>query len=126
MATLNGKWSYRSFCPHSGTDDTPPQIAAPWAPPGVLEVATDGSGKVTGTLTFAPGVALTISGTVTAASGKLPEGIELTGEGLSAVYKIRGFFLTGSDHVIGTVVAIQNDLGKQPVGTSGPFVLFPT
>ncbi|WP_295583699.1 hypothetical protein [uncultured Lamprocystis sp.] len=124
MAALNGKWSCWSFCPQPGTATTPPQIAALWAPPGVLEVTTDGSGQVTGTLTFAPGVALNVTGAVTAALENLPEGIELTGEGLSAVYKIRGFFITGGKHVVGTVVAIQNDLAKQPVGTAGPFILF--
>lgn len=103
----------------------PPQIAAPWAPPGVLNVTTDGSGQVTGTLTFSPGVALNVTGTVTPAVNDLPEGIELTGEGLSSINKIRGYFITGSDHVVGTVVAVQNDLAKQPVGTTGPFVLYP-
>jgi hypothetical protein len=126
MANLNGKWSYRSFCPQSGTSDgAPPQIAAPWAPPGELVVTTDLAGNVTGTLTFGPGVALTVSGTVTPVAGNLPEGIELTGEGLGAIYKIRGFFLDGSDHVVGAVVAVQNDLAKKPIGTSGAFVLFP-
>ena len=125
MASFDGKWSYRSFCPQSATSDTPPQIAAPWAPPGELVVTTDATGKIAGTLTFAPGVALTVSGSVTPAVGKLPEGIELTGEGLSSIYNIRGFFIAGSDHVVGTVVAIRNDLAKQPIGTSGPFVLFP-
>jgi len=91
----------------------------------VLEVTTDQSGRITGTLTFGPGVARTITGSVTPAAGKLPEGIELSGEGPSALDNLRGFFLAGSDHVVGTVVAIRNDLGKQPAGTSGPFVTFP-
>src|SRR5436309_15762115 len=105
MASLNGKWSYRSF--RGRLNDTPPQVAVPWAPPGELVATTDGSGKVTGTLTFRPGVALAISGAVTPAdaSRQLPEGVELTGVGLSAVYKIRGFFILGSDHVVGTVDA---------------------
>jgi hypothetical protein len=128
MANLDGTWTYYSFCPRSGTDKSPPQIAAPWAPQGTLAATTDATtGKVTGTLKFAPGVELAISGSITPAAEKLPEGIELTGEGLSSVNKIRGYFIAGSSGpmVVGTVVAVQNDLAKQPVGTSGPFVLFP-
>ena len=124
MAQLNGKWSYRSF--RTMAKETPPQIVVPWAPPGELVATTDATGKITGTLTFAHGwVALTINGSVTPAveNEDLPEGIEATGEGLSAVYNIRGFFIDG-DHVVGTVVAVRNDLGEQPDGTSGPFALF--
>lgn len=132
MASLDGMWFYRSFCPRSGSDDSPPQIAAPWAPQGRLDVTTDATtGKVTGTLKFAPGVELAISGSITPATGNLPEGIELTGEGLSSVNSIRGYFIPISTGpgcgpvVVGTVVAVRNDLAKQPVGTSGPFVLIP-
>jgi hypothetical protein len=125
MASLNGQWSYRSF--RGALNETPPQLAVPWAPLGKLDATTDASGKVTGTLTFRPGVVLTITGTVTPADPKhdFPEGVELTGEGLSAVYKIRGFFIPGSDHLVGTVFVEKNDLGKQPNGTWGPFVAFP-
>lgn len=127
MTTLNGKYSYRSFTSCIGTASTPPEIAAPWTPPGILEAETDASGKITGTLSFplAPGVVFDVSGSVIAPVGNIPEGIALKGEGLSAIYDIRGFFLTGSDHIVGTVVAIQNDVGKRPNGTSGPFYLFP-
>jgi hypothetical protein len=54
-------------------------------------------------------------------------GIDLTGEGLSAVYRIRGYFVAGAAGPIvgGTVVSVMNDLPRQPIGTSGPFVLFP-
>jgi hypothetical protein len=96
-----------------------------------LYVAADTAGKVSGKLTFAPGIELAVSGSITPAAGKLPEGVDLTGEGLSAVYRIRGFFIDGTTGpasgpvIVGTVVAIQNDLGKQPAGTSGPFVMWP-
>jgi hypothetical protein len=36
-----------------------------------------------------------------------------------------GYFLADSDHVVGTVVTLGNDLGWQPAGASGPFVLYP-
>jgi len=106
-------------------------LAAPWAPRGDLSVSTDPAGKVTGRLKFAPGVELAIGGTITPAAGKLPEGIDLIGEGLSAVYKIRGFFIDGiaaaasQTVIVGSVVAMRNDLAKQPDGTTGPFVMFP-
>jgi hypothetical protein len=82
---------------------------------------------VSGTLTFSPTAALKISGIVTPAVDKenLPEGIDLTGEGLTAVYRVRGYFVTGSTHITGSVLSIQNDVARQPDGTSGPFVLFP-
>jgi hypothetical protein len=132
MAALNGKWLYRSF--RKGSDDTPTQIAIPWAPRGALEVTTDGSGRVTGTLEFGPTVKLTITGNLTPAfpanpANRIPagpEGVALTGEGAGSVYKIRGFFIPDSDHVVGTVVAEKGDLAKQADGTSGPFVLVPS
>ena len=132
MTSLDGAWGYNNFCPQRGTEDTKPQIAAPWAPPGQLHAATDAAtGKVTGTLKFAPGVELEVSGSITPAADKVPEGIELTGENAAAAYNIRGYFITGSAGpdsgpvIVGTVVAVRNDLAKQPVGTSGPFVLIP-
>jgi hypothetical protein len=123
MSGLNGDWSYRSYCPVKTA--SPPQDIAPWAPPGALSVATDSTGKVVGHLTFSPGAVLTVSGSVTPASGKVPEGVELVGEGMGAKYNIRGFFVAGSNHIVGTVVAVQKDLANQPDGTSGPFLLFP-
>jgi hypothetical protein len=127
MHRFNGKFYYRSFCPRTGSADTRAQIAAPWTPPGELAVTTDEAGKVTGTLTFSPTAALKITGTVTPAVDKenLPEGIDLTGEGLTAVYRVRCYFVAGSTHITGSVLSIQNDVAKQPDGTSGPFVLFP-
>lgn len=128
--TLNGKWSYRSFrhepiVVKNGQVEGNPELAAPWSSPGVLEVATRETGEVMGTLTFAPGVALKVSGKITASTDKCPASVELTGEGLSSVNKIKGFFIPGSDHVVGTIMCVANDLLKRPNGTVGPFVLFP-
>jgi hypothetical protein len=126
MANLNGTWIYQSFRPESGT---PPLV--PWAPPGELFVTTDATGKVNGKLKFpsVPGLELTISGSITpAVAGKLPEGIELTGEGgRSSVNKLHGYFIAGSPGpvIVGTIVAVQNDPAGEKDGTSGPFVLFP-
>ena len=67
-----------------------------------------------------------ISGSVQRAVDSIPEGVELvvTVESVAAMYNLRGFFLANSDQIVGTVVSIGNDLGFQPVGTSGPFVLY--
>lgn len=129
-ATLNGKWSYRSFrhAPivlKNGQVDGDPELASPWSPLGTLEATTSETGEVVGTLSFAPGIALKVSGRIIPATDKSPASIELTGEGLTSVNKIKGFFIPGSDHVVGTIMCIANDLLKQPNGTIGPFVLFP-
>ena len=128
--TLNGKWSYRSFrhepiMVKDGKVEGNPDLAIPWAPPGVLEVNTDSAGQVSGVLTFAPGVALKVTGRINPATDKLPASLEVIGEGLSSVNKIKGFFIPGSDSIVGTVLCLANDLARQPVGTEGPFVLTP-
>ena len=87
---------------------------------------------MTGKLTFAPGVELEVSGTMTPASKDSPEGVELTGKGLTAEYRIKGFYIDGTQTaasgrlIVGTVVAVHNDLARQPDKTSGPFILVPT
>lgn len=129
-ATLNGKWSYNSFrhAPivlKNGQVDGDPELATPWASAGVFEVATGETGEVSGTLSFAPGIALKVWGRIIPATDKSPPSVELTGEGLKSVNKLKGFFIPGSDHVVGTIMVVANDLAKQPNGTAGPFVLFP-
>ena len=130
--TLKGQWSYYSFrhdpiMVKDGRVDGKPELALPWALGGKLDVDTGERGEVTGMLTFAPGAALKITGRITAATDRSPASVELTGEGVGvpAVYKIKGFFIPGSDDVVGTVLSVANDLAKQPVGTAGPFVLSP-
>ena len=126
MANLNGTWIYRSFCPDNGT-----LSLVSWAPTGELFVTTEATGKVEGKLKFpsVPGLELTITGSISpAVAGKLPEGIELTGEGgRESVNKLRGYFITGSPGpvIVGTIVAVKNDPAGRTNGTSGPFVLFP-
>ncbi len=124
MKALTGRYHYRSYCPKAGTPGTA-QVAAPWAPPGVLAAETSAAGEVKGKLSFGPGRELAVTGSITAATAALPEGIELTGEGLGAVYRIRGYFVEGSTHLVGTVLSIQRDVAGQPDGTHGPFILFP-
>ena len=132
-ATLNGKWSYRSFrhdpiVLKDGQVQGNPELATPWSPPdgGVLAVTTGETGEVTGTLTFAPGVALKVSGKIIPATDKCPASVELIGEvGHASVNKIKGFFIPGSDHVVDTIMYLANDLSKQPNGNLGPFALFP-
>ena len=91
-----------------------------------MEFVTDASGKVTGSAKLGP-YEFKISGSVRPAFEDIPEGVELavTVESTATVYNLLGYFLANSDHIVGTVVAISNDLGFQPAGTSGPFVLYP-
>ncbi|MCY2967857.1 MAG: hypothetical protein NT069_30220 [Planctomycetota bacterium] len=135
MSELQGKWYYQSFCPFAADVDrtkSPPElkrqalIAGPWTPTSIMEFKTDSSGIVSGTAKLGP-YEFKITGSVKPAAGNIPDGIELvvTVEKSSTVYNLRGFFLANSDHVVGSVVALSNDLGYQPAGTSGPFVLFP-
>ena len=128
--TLNGKWTYLSFrhepivVKHDQVVGQP-DLAVPWSPPGILDVATDDQGHVKGTLVFAPKAVLSVEGRIMPGTGNLPAAVELLGEGLSSVNRIKGYFIPGSDHVVGTVMVTAHDRGKQPNGTLGPFVLFP-
>jgi hypothetical protein len=135
MKDLQGKYHYQSFCSFAADVDrtkTPPDvkrpslIAGPWTPSSIMELATDPAGNVTGTAKLGP-VEFKISGSVKPASDRLPEGIELVVvvEKFAAVYNLRGYFLQDSDHIVGAVVSVSNDLAYQPIGTSGPFVLYP-
>ena len=135
MKELQGKWNYQSFCSFAANVDrtkNPPDVkrpalvAGPWTPPSVMEFVTDASGEITGSAKLGP-YEFKISGSVRPVVDSIPEGVELvvTVESTATVYNLRGYFLTNSDHVVGTVVAISNDLGFQPAGTSGPFVLYP-
>ena len=146
MKELQRKWNYQSFCSfdavadRSAAPNAPPTVmrpallTGPWTPPSVMEFATDLAGKVTGSAELGP-LKFMIAGAITPAvdgipdraANPLPEGIDLvvTVEKTGSVYNLRGFFLAGSNHIVGTVVAISNDLGLQPAGTSGPFVLYP-
>lgn len=128
--TLKGKWSYRSFRhdPIVVKDDHVvgnPELAVPWSPPGVLEVETNMAGEVTGKLIFTPEIVLDIKGRIIPATDKTLASVELTGEFHTSSNKLKGFFIPGSDHIVGTILSMANDLGKRPVGTVGPFVLFP-
>jgi hypothetical protein len=123
MADLTGVWTYQSF------RDEPNPV--PWAKSATLEVKTDRSGKVTGLLKLAPGAVLNITGSMTPAvasddpAHQIPEGIALTGEGLGSVNRILGFFVPGTDYIVGTVICDKGDLGHQKDGTWGPFILYP-
>ena len=133
---LQGKWNYQSFVsvpavvdeskPLPPNELSPALIAGPWTRPSEMEFATDSAGNVTGTAKLGP-LEFKITGSIKPAVDGLPEGVELavTVAMTSSVYNLRGYFLKDSDHIVGTVVAISNDLGHRAVGTSGPFVLYP-
>lgn len=127
---LKSKWSYRSFrhdtiVVEDGQVKGNPELAAPWSPPGVLEVDINDAGEINGKLMFTQQIVLDIKGRIIPATDKTPRGIELTGIFKDSVNKIKGFFIPDSDHIVGTILSTANDLAKQPVGTAGPFVLVP-
>ena len=76
MATpaLKGQFLYQSFrngpiTIKDGQVIGLPLLAEPWAPVGTLDVKTDTvTGDVVGTLTFRPGIALKVLGTISAFS----------------------------------------------------------
>ena len=141
MKELKGKWNYQSFVsvPADVDRSKPPTdpehikrpalIASAWTPPSEMDFTTDSSGNIKGTANLGR-IVFEITGTIKPAlDAWIPEGIDLvvTVAMTSSVYHLRGYFLKDSDHIVGTVVAISNDLAFQPhpVGTSGPFVLYP-
>lgn len=128
--SLNGNWYYRSFrhdpiVVDKGKVVGEPELAVPWAPLGVLLASTSADGTVSGTLTFAPGVVLEVSGAIVPATETCLASVTLIGRGLGSVNRIKGFFMPESGHVVGTILCTANDLLKRPNGTAGPFVLMP-
>lgn len=128
--TLKGRWTYRSFrhdpiIVKDGHVEGNPELAKPWSPQGVLEADTNDAGEITGKLTFPKGMILDIKGRFIPGTDQAPASVELTGEFQSSVNKLKGFFIPGSDHIVGTILNIAHDPVQQPVGTAGPFVLFP-
>src|SRR4051795_17976 len=106
--TLLGKWTHRSFrhdpiVIKDGKVEGTPQLAIPWAPAGAVEVTTDAAGKLSGKMTFAPGVVLELTGSFLPAGDKTPATLEVSGSGpvpgtpLIAVYNMKGYLLSGSD-----------------------------
>jgi hypothetical protein len=128
--SLNGSWSYRSFrhdpiVLKDGKVQGDPELAKAWSPLGLLEVSTSAEGLVSGTLTFGPGVALKVAGSITPATEAGLSSVSLTGEGLGSMNRIKGYFIPESGHVVGTIMCTDHDLLKQANGTLGPFVLVP-
>jgi hypothetical protein len=138
MRELDGAWNYQSFVAMPAIVDRtnpppappavkrPALIAAPWTPPSIMTFSTDSSGAISGKAQLGP-LEFFIKGTKTPAVEGVPEGIELTVEVpmTKSVYQLLAYFLKDSEHIVGTVVSINNDLGFQPNGTSAPFVLYP-
>lgn len=146
MNSLQGKWNYQSFtslgAQFNREEGKPPEVKVPtqlsaaWTPPAIMDFSTDDSGKVIGTANL-DGIQFKIVGASNPPDNSLPEGIQLlvtvdaafasavTGIAADSVYKLQGSFLKDSDHIVGTVVCVSNDLGFQPDGTSGAFVLYP-
>ena len=139
--SINGQWKYRSFRNgpiqlQDGNSIDAKVLAVPWTTQADLDVKTNSNGSISGKLVFHTNngdVVLDISGsTVQPDSANLfgqdiVGGVDLIGvfSSTGAKYQLRGWFIPGSDHLVGTIVALSNDLGGQPDGTSGPWVAFP-
>lgn len=67
---------------------------------------------------------LNITGSLTPGDGRrvLP-GISRVGEAGPSKNTIRGYFIPGTNVIVGTVLATQGDPALAPDGTAGPFVL---
>jgi hypothetical protein len=127
MKTLNGKYTYESFCARSGGPGQTAEFLAPWAGPGTLDAKTDPTNNITATLTLAPSVVLKVTGKGIPAANGLPDGVDLTGELGPVVYRIRGFFAKDrEDVIVGAVMlasASEPGASPRPMGATGPFVL---
>jgi hypothetical protein len=135
--TLNGTWIHRSFhnlpLPAGGGRAARPNLAAPWAPPGRLEVSTNPDGRISGKLTFPGDTRLSVSGQAhepqpagTSAPWPTPGSVELTATVGETEYRLRGWLIPDSNAIAGTVLAVRNDLAEAPDGTMGSWILVQT
>ncbi|HSI86049.1 MAG: hypothetical protein ACAI35_27535 [Candidatus Methylacidiphilales bacterium] len=143
--TLSGKWKYRSFVPSLNGVPTP-DLAAPWAPLGVLDLTTNPETRaVSGTMeVIGSPLKATVTGQISSApdptagnlaTEKLIDFVELTitahvGPPLSpapfdSVYNLKLWASEGTDHLIGCTIAIDKDVARRPNGTVGASVMFP-
>ena len=53
----------------------------------------------------------------------LKRGVTLTGKTQTSIYQLQGWFVPDENQVVGSIVSVQNDIGRQPDGTSGHFIL---
>jgi len=138
---LIGNWDYQSFLVKPTSDEweaLPPKpvTANKWAK-GKLTIAESESSRVLGELVFAPDITLSVHGRILPATETLPAVLEATGEGSSeategAVYQITGWIIfdpikeIARPTIRGSILAVTPDLGGEPIGTVGAFVLRPS
>lgn len=143
---LVGTWLYQSFLilsaeTEQGTLAGSPAQARKWAK-GTLTIAEDAGNQIVGELVFAPEVALSVNGCISPATETLPAVFTASGKGLEgatkgAIYQISGWMIPSPDPsqrptIRGSVLAVRGtdakpeiELGGEPVGTVGAFVLSP-
>ena len=131
---FNGTWAFRSFF-NDLQNPEEPLYMGPWAAPAQLEVSPNRGLMIKGTLQFASGPALNVTGWTTPCSESAPasagspgqqstpSGLILYAEGAGAVYELRGFAVTPTS-IVGTVRCRTGDLTRRADGTVGPFILF--
>lgn len=137
---LIGTWNHQSFLikPTPEEWDAAPDTAVTaekWAK-GTLTISESSSDQVLGELVFPPGVTLRVQGNIRPATETLPAVLEATGTVITpgvpaAVYQIIGWIIfdpvkeVARPTIRGSILAVTVDLGGEPAGTVGSFVLRP-
>lgn len=121
--SLIGKWYYESFFT-SGQDayaTTPDSFQVkPWTPRSVITFSKDGK-KVAGDAALGT-AKFRFRGTQ---EGDGSVRLDVTVDGTQTAYLLSGRALKDTKLILGTVMAIKDDLARQPNGSLGPFILFP-
>jgi hypothetical protein len=138
--SLIGTWSHQSFLVKPTSEEweaapREPVTAEKWAK-GTLTITESANDRVIGELIFPPGIILSVHGQITPKTKTLPAVLEATGKVVSkgapeAEYRIMGWIIfdpikeIARPTIRGSIMAVTPDLGGEPVGTVGSFVLRP-
>lgn len=137
---LIGTWNHQSFLvePTSEEWDALPRTAVTagkWAK-GTLTISESADGQVLGELVFPRGIILSVRGKIRPGTETLPAVFEATGKVTSAgvpdaEYQLMGWIIfdpikeIARPTIRGSILAVTPDLGGEPSGTVGSFVLRP-
>jgi hypothetical protein len=142
MNTINllGTWNHQSFLvkptPEEWNAEPDTAVTAEKWAKGTLTISESADNEVLGELVFPPGITLSIQGKIHPATETLPAVLEATGKVVTAgvpeaIYQITGWIIFDSVKEIarpsihGSILAVTTDLGGEPSGTVGSFVLRP-
>ncbi|MBF1999265.1 MAG: hypothetical protein IGS38_00915 [Synechococcales cyanobacterium M58_A2018_015] len=141
---LLGTWDHQSFLVKPTLEEweakpDTPVTAEKWAK-GTLTISESEGDQVLGELVFPPDITLSVHGRILPATEMLPAVLEATGKVTSeavskgvpgAVYQITGWIIfdpikeIARPTIRGSILAVTPDLGGEPSGTVGAFVLRP-